>query len=100
MPLSTYARSETTIRYYEDTLTMYDMLLQEAQAAAPALEPPAAAALAVGLAAFGAGYAERGIGAAAMGAIAEDEDLFVNGLILTVLPETLVILALVVVFLV
>jgi V/A-type H+-transporting ATPase subunit K len=79
---------------------MYDILLQQAQTAAPALEPSAAAALAVGLAAFGAGYAERGIGAAAMGAIAEDEDLFVNGLILTVLPETLVILALVVVFLV
>ena len=58
------------------------------------------AALAVGLAALGAGYAERGIGSAAVGAMAEDEDLFVNGLILTVLPETLVILALVVVFLV
>jgi V/A-type H+-transporting ATPase subunit K len=72
----------------------------QAEGAAPALEPTAAAALAVGLAAFGAGYAERGIGAAAMGAIAEDESLFVNGLILTVLPETLVILALVVVFLV
>ncbi|RDI71587.1 hypothetical protein [Halopelagius longus] len=75
-------------------------LLQQAQAAAPALEAPAAAALAVGLAAFGAGYAERGIGAAAMGAIAEDDSLFVNGLILTVLPETIVILALVVVFIV
>lgn len=72
-------------------------LQSEATAAIP---PSAAAALAVGLAAFGAGYAERGIGAAAMGAIAEDEDLFVNGLIFTVLPETLVILALVVVFLV
>jgi len=57
-------------------------------------------ALAVGLAAFGAGYAERGIGAAAVGAVAEDQDLFVQGLIFTVLPETLVILALVVVFLV
>jgi len=66
----------------------------------PAITPKGAAALAVGLAAFGAGYAERGIGAAAVGAIAEDEDLFVNGLIFTVLPETLVILALVVVFLV
>jgi len=63
-------------------------------------DPSAAAAIAVGLAAFGAGYAERGIGAAAVGAMAEDEDLFVNGLIMTVLPETLVILALVVVFLV
>ena len=74
--------------------------LQNQPTAAPAIPPSAAAALAVGLAAFGAGYAERGIGAAAMGAIAEDEDLFVNGLIFTVLPETLVILALVVVFLV
>jgi len=65
-----------------------------------ALSPTAAAALGVGLAAFGAGYAERGIGAAAVGAMAENEDLFVRGLILTVLPETLVILALVAVFLV
>ncbi|RLM56408.1 hypothetical protein DVK02_07790 [Halobellus sp. Atlit-31R] len=79
---------------------MYEVLLQQTQAAAPALEPSAAAAIAVGLAALAAGYAERGIGAAAMGAIAEDDSLFVNGLILTVLPETLVILALVVIFLV
>jgi len=77
-----------------------DMALQAAQAAGPTLENAGAAAIAVGLAALAAGYAERGIGAAAMGAIAEDNDLFVNGLILTVLPETLVILALVVVFLV
>jgi len=66
----------------------------------PALSASAAAALAVGLAAFGAGYAERGIGAAAVGAVAEDQDLFVQALILTVLPETLVIFALVTVFLV
>ncbi|WP_224447998.1 F0F1 ATP synthase subunit C [Haloprofundus salilacus] len=75
-------------------------LQAEGTASGPAIEPSAAAALAVGLAAFGAGYAERGIGAAAVGAIAEDESLFVQGLILTVLPETLVILALVVIFLV
>lgn len=75
-------------------------VLQNGADAAPALEPAAAAALAVGLAAFGAGYAERGIGAAAVGAMAENEDLFGKGLILTVLPETLVILALVVVFVV
>jgi V/A-type H+-transporting ATPase subunit K len=75
-------------------------LVMQAADAQAAISPSAAAALAVGLAAFGAGYAERGIGSAAMGAIAEDESLFVNGLILTVLPETLVILALVVVFLV
>ncbi|GKZ14978.1 F0F1 ATP synthase subunit C [Haladaptatus sp. T7] len=78
-------------------------LLQEnaAQAASsPAIPKEAAAALAVGLAALGAGYAERGIGAAAVGAVTEDQDLFGTGLILTVLPETLVILALVVVFVV
>ncbi len=59
----------------------------------------AAAAIAVGLAALGAGYAERGIGAAAVGAIAEDSDMFVPGIVLTVLPETLVIFAIVVIFL-
>ncbi len=66
----------------------------------PAIPAKAAAALAVGFAALGAGYAERGIGAAAVGAVTEDQDLFGTGLILTVLPETLVILALVVVFVV
>lgn len=65
-----------------------------------ALQNDFGAALAVGLAALGAGIAERGIGAAAMGAVAEDDDLFVTGLIFTVLPETLVILALVTIFLV
>jgi V/A-type H+-transporting ATPase subunit K len=79
---------------------MLENILLQTQSSGPAISAPAAAALAVGLAAFGAGYAERGIGAAAMGAIAEDDSLFVNGLILTVLPETLVILALVVVFIV
>jgi len=77
-------------------------LLQSGSEAAStaAIPPTAAAALAVGLAAFGAGYAERGIGAAAVGAIAEDEEMFGRGLILTVLPETLVILALVTIFVV
>jgi len=84
---------------------MFEIASQLAQVAlqstlVPALPPKAAAALGVGFAALGAGYAERGIGAAAVGAVAEDEDLFVRGLILTVLPETLVILALVAVFLV
>jgi V/A-type H+-transporting ATPase subunit K len=75
------------------------VLQTETAASSPAITATGMAALAVGLAAFGAGYAERGIGAAAMGAIAEDDSLFGRGLILTVLPETLVILALVVVFL-
>ncbi|ELY53692.1 hypothetical protein [Natronolimnohabitans innermongolicus] len=66
----------------------------------PFLTDAGAAALAVGLSTLAAGYAERGIGAAAIGAIAEDDDLFAQGLIMTVLPETMVILALVVVFIV
>ncbi|MCU4800467.1 F0F1 ATP synthase subunit C [Halobacteria archaeon HArc-gm2] len=70
-----------------------------AAAAAPALEGPAAAAIAVGLAALGTGYAQRGIGSAAVGAIAEDDDLFVSALIFTALPETLIIIAFVVFFL-
>ncbi|WP_436345632.1 hypothetical protein [Natronorubrum sp. FCH18a] len=78
-----------------------NVVLQNGEATeSPSLTGPGAAALAVGLAALGAGYAERGIGAAAVGAIAEDDDMFVPGLIMTVLPETLVILALVVVFIV
>lgn len=80
-------------------LATLGVLLQgETGGAAAAIPPDAARALAVGLAALGSGYAERGIGAAAMGAIAEDQSLFGNGLILTVLPETLVLLALVVFF--
>ena len=69
------------------------------QSSAPGITGSAGAAIAVGLAALGAGFAERGIGAAGVGAIAEDDDMFGRVLILTVLPETLVILALVVVFL-
>lgn len=77
-----------------------DVVLQAQEAGGPALNDAGAAAIAVGLAALASGYAERGIGAAAVGAIAEDSDMFVPGLIMTVLPETLVILALVVVFIV
>ena len=75
-------------------------VLQAEGAAQQGDAPAAGAAIGVGLAALGAGIAERGIGAAAMGAIAEDQDLFGIGLILTVLPETIVILALVTIFLV
>jgi V/A-type H+-transporting ATPase subunit K len=82
-------------------VTSFAPLLQDGgqqAASSPAIPAQAAAALAVGLAAFGAGYSQRGIGAAAVGAIAEDDSLFGRGLILTVLPETLVILALVTIF--
>nr|WP_259369983.1 hypothetical protein [Salinarchaeum sp. Harcht-Bsk1] len=59
-----------------------------------------AAAIAVGLAAIGTGYAQRGIGSAAVGAVAEDDDNLVPGLIFTALPETLIIIALVTIFVV
>ncbi|WP_122087959.1 F0F1 ATP synthase subunit C [Halalkalicoccus subterraneus] len=84
---------------FANALTDATIALQ-AETGGPALDAQGAAALAVGLAALAAGYAERGIGSAAMGAIAEDRSLFGLGLVLTVLPETLVILALVVVFVV
>lgn len=53
------------------------------------------AGLAVGLSGLGSGLAEKDIGAAAVGAMAEDEKLFGKGLILTVIPETIVIFGLV-----
>ncbi len=59
-----------------------------------------AASLAFGLSAIAAGMAEKSIGMAAVGAIAEKEDLFGKGLILTVLPETIVIFGLVVAILI
>jgi V/A-type H+-transporting ATPase subunit K len=54
------------------------------------------AAIAVGISAYASAIAEKEIGAAAVGAMAEDEKLFGKGLILTVIPETLVIFGLVV----
>ena len=72
---------------------------QEGAASGPALSPRSVAALAVGLAALGTGYAQRGIGSAAVGAVAEDDDMLVPGLIFTALPETLIIIAFVTLFL-
>ena len=56
--------------------------------------------LAIGLSAIAASMAESTIGAAAVGAMAEKEELFGKGLILTVIPETLVIFGLVVAILI
>ena len=53
------------------------------------------AGLAVGFSAYATGYAMKGIGSATVGAMAENEKLFGKGLILTVIPETLVIFGLV-----
>lgn len=54
------------------------------------------ASMAIGLSAIAAAIAEKAIGAAAVGAMAEKEELFGKGLILTVIPETLVIFGLVI----
>lgn len=54
------------------------------------------AGLAVGLAGLGAGIGEQAIGAAAIGAMAEDPKFFGKGLLMTVIPETIVIFGLVV----
>ena len=54
------------------------------------------AGIAVGLAGIATGIAEKDIGSAAVGAMAENEALFGKGLILTVIPETIVIFGLVV----
>jgi V/A-type H+-transporting ATPase subunit K len=50
-----------------------------------------AAGVAVGIAALGTGVAQAQIGAAAVGATAENPKMFGKGLALMVLPETLVI---------
>jgi V/A-type H+-transporting ATPase subunit K len=55
-----------------------------------------AAALAVGLTGIGSAIAEMAIGTAAVGATAENKDVFGLVLLLTVIPETIVIFGLVV----
>lgn len=54
------------------------------------------AGIAIAGAAIATGLAEKEIGAAAVGAMAENENLFGKALILTVIPETIVIFGLVV----
>ncbi|MBI4393259.1 MAG: hypothetical protein HY556_05610 [Euryarchaeota archaeon] len=57
------------------------------------------AGLAVGIAGLGTGLAQKDIGAAAVGAIAEDSKFFGRGLTLMVIPETIVLFGLVIAFL-
>ena len=57
-------------------------------------------AIAIVGSAFAAAWAEKEIGVAAVGAMAEKEELFGKGLILTVIPETIVIFGLVVAILI
>ena len=58
------------------------------------------ASLAFGLSAIATAIAEKQIGEAGVGAMAEKEELFGKGLILTVIPETIVIFGLVVAILI
>ena len=58
------------------------------------------ASVAFGVSAIATAYAEKAIGTAAIGAMAEKEELFGKGLILTVIPETIVIFGLVVAILI
>ena len=53
------------------------------------------AGIAIGLTGLASAWAEKDIGSAAVGAMAENENLFGKGLILTVIPETIVIFGLV-----
>ena len=59
-----------------------------------------ASGLAIGASAIAAALAEKSIGVAAIGAMAEKEELFGKGLIFTVIPETLVIFGLVIAYLI
>ena len=59
-----------------------------------------ASGIAIGVSAIAAAIAEKGIGVAAVGAMAEKEELFGKGLVLTVIPETIVIFGLVVAILI
>ena len=57
------------------------------------------AGIALGLAGIGTGLSQGPIGAAAVGMIAEDSRKFVNGLIFTALPETIVLFGFLALFL-
>jgi len=72
--------------------TMTLEMIQASQGGLKAL----GAGLAVGLTGIATGVAEMGIGSAAVGAVAEDKDIFGLALLLTVIPETIVIFGLVV----
>ena len=80
----------------ESSIGLTDLALQPA---AINITDKGLAALAVGLGALGTGIAQRSIGASAVGAVAEDRDMFVLALIFTALPETLIIIAFVTIFL-
>lgn len=67
-----------------------------AEAAGIGAYPAIGAGLAIAVTALATAWAQAKIGAAGVGALAEDDSLFGNVLILTVIPETMVIFGLVV----
>jgi len=54
------------------------------------------AAIAIGITALATAWAQAKIGSASVGALAEDDSIFGKVLILTVIPETIIIFGLVV----
>ena len=58
--------------------------------------PALSAAIAIGVSAIATAWAQSKIGSAGVGALAEDDSLFGQVLILTAIPETIVIFGLVV----
>jgi V/A-type H+-transporting ATPase subunit K len=58
--------------------------------------PAISAAIAIAVSAIATAYAQAKIGSAGIGALAEDDSLFGSVLILTAIPETIVIFGLVV----
>ena len=56
------------------------------------------AGLAIGVAGIGTAIAQKDIGAAAVGATAENEKMFVRGIVYMVIPETIVIFGMVIAF--
>jgi V/A-type H+-transporting ATPase subunit K len=75
------------------------MTVEIAEASAAGLKA-IGAALAVGTTGIATGLAEYSIGAAAVGATAENKDIFGLALLFTVIPETIVIFGLVVALLI
>jgi len=57
------------------------------------------AGIAIGIAAIATAWAQKTIGAAAVGAAAENDKMFGRGLVYMVLPETIVLFGLVIAFL-
>ena len=58
-----------------------------------------AAAIAIGITALATAIAEKEIGSAVIGAMAENEKIFGKGLIITVIPETIIIFGFLIAFL-